>query len=359
MSTQWMNFDSELQTRLGNEANLGVKTTTFDQYGIRGAGDGRTKGVIGQGVGPNINYYRNSNDWQKVASSLGIKNINSLNDLNSMFAFVNDGRYGSKKSGGGKEEEVKEDDGRYEPTANDPTARATTPGQEERWSNPESRVGEPQGFSGFDGRNLSSFYGRPDQFGQGDLLGAYRSGYSQQDVLAELSRIGPIQGDSGGYLAGSGVYAALMETSNGQISTKFADPVYSAYGTDLRRIAESRFGEADLLANRRAGFSDLELLDYLDANPNTLNERNKKGVQGGIYERLNAKRPQKLQEAIKPKSLLIGNSNLGNAGYADVIKPNRSSASTSTRSSLGTSQYNRSNFGNSKKSPISVTGLNI
>ena len=41
---------------------------------------------------------------------------------------------------------------------------------------------------------------------------------------------------------------------------------------------------------------------------------------------LNSMRP------VDPKNLLTGGSNLGNAGYADAVKPNRSAASSSTRS---------------------------
>ena len=48
----------------------------------------------------------------------------------------------------------------------------------------------------------------------------------------------------------------------------------------------SQFGDADLVANRAAGFSDQEILDFLNANPTTLNPQQKPGVPGGIYEQV-------------------------------------------------------------------------
>jgi hypothetical protein len=50
----------------------------------------------------------------------------------------------------------------------------------------------------------------------------------------------------------------------------------------------SQFGDADLVGNRSAGFTDQEILDFLDANPGTLNPQQKPGVPGGIYEQVSA-----------------------------------------------------------------------
>lgn len=359
LTMTWLNFGEDVRRRLGNDANGGFRQRSVPIYGSRGAGDGRATRQVGYGQTTDVGYYANNSDWQQVASTLGINNINSMNDINQMYNFVNDSRYGAASSGK-KEEEAEADpnDGRYEVTANDPATQATA-GEPATYSNPGSNVGEKQGPSGFDGSNISSFAGRSDRFGMADLKGAYQSGYSQADVMAHLAGMQPISGDSGGYLASGGAYQGLQETSMGQISTKFADPVYSAWGTPARAKAERTFGHFDLLANRRAGFSDMEILDFLDQNLDSLNPNQRKGVKGGIYETLLAKKPKMLTPPKPPKNLIIGNSNLGNSGYADVVRPNRSSASTSSRSSYGTSQFNRNNFGNQSKSGISVQGLNI
>ena len=58
-----------------------------------------------------------------------------------------------------------------------------------------------------------------------------------------------------------------------------------------------------------------------------------------------------------PKTLMVGSTGLGNSGSASGVKPKRSENSRSGRSSLGTSQYNRSNFG-TRRSPLAI-GLNV
>lgn len=290
------------------------------------------------------------NTAQQAANALGIKNVNSLNDVNSIFEYVNN----TKKK---KEEEVESapnvDDpntgsGKNEPNVNYNPDTLDVPGQ-----NQESNIKPDTGPSGFDPNNISSFAGRADRFGMKDLMASFQSGYSQSDVMRHLNSLSAINGDSGGYLAGGALDQGLRETSMGQISTQFFDPKYAKFGSPQEAHARNTFGHADLLANRKAGFSDMEILNWLDNNQDKLNPNQRKGVSGGIYETLNALRP------VEPKSLMVGGSNLGNAGYADAIKPNRSSAASSTRSSYGTSQFNRNNFGNKNKSGLSITGLNI
>ena len=59
----------------------------------------------------------------------------------------------------------------------------------------------------------------------------------------------------------------------------------------------SQFGDADLTANRSAGFSDQEILDFLDANPETLNPQQQPGVPGGIYEQVSIGAQQEARRA--------------------------------------------------------------
>ena len=354
----WLNFDEELQKRLGYSANGGVRQRSTPRYEWRGAGDGRARRQTGYNQVNDIGYYRDSPDWQNVSNALGISSVNSMNDINQMLDFVNQGRYGSaaKKE---EEAETKVDNPNVTQERNEPTvsySNETVEVEGTEGTNQQSHDKQDTSKTGFDPNNISSFAGRSDRFGMKDLKAAFSSGYSQGDVMMHLNSLGQINGDSGGYLGGGALDQGLRETSMGKISTQFVDPSYNAYGTAGWDRGRDMFGHFDLLANRKAGFSDNEILNYLDNNLDKLNKNQKKGVAGGIYEQLNAMRPT---EPIPPKSLMVGSSNLGNAGYADAVTPNRSAASSSTRSSYGTSQFNRSNFGNKRKSGITSLGLNI
>jgi len=66
------------------------------------------------------------------------------------------------------------------------------------------------------------------------------------------------------------------------VSTEYYNP---ALATSEEK-GLSQFGDADLAANRSAGFSDQEILEFLDANPETLNPQQQPGVPGGIYEQV-------------------------------------------------------------------------
>ena len=77
------------------------------------------------------------------------------------------------------------------------------------------------------------------------------------------------------------------------VSTKYYNP-------QLATSAEkglSQFGDADLTANRSAGFSDQEILDFLDSNPATLNPQQQPGVPGGIYEQVSIGAQQESRRA--------------------------------------------------------------
>ena len=68
------------------------------------------------------------------------------------------------------------------------------------------------------------------------------------------------------------------------VSTQYYDPTLAV----TEEAGLTQFGHADLSANRSAGFSDQEILDFLDANPTTLNPQQQPGVPGGIYEQVSA-----------------------------------------------------------------------
>jgi len=66
------------------------------------------------------------------------------------------------------------------------------------------------------------------------------------------------------------------------VSTEYYNPALAT----SEAAGRSQFGHADLSANRSAGFSDQEILEFLDANPGTLNAQQQPGVPGGIYEQV-------------------------------------------------------------------------
>ena len=66
------------------------------------------------------------------------------------------------------------------------------------------------------------------------------------------------------------------------VSTEYYNPALAT----SEEAGLSQFGHADLAANRSAGFSDQEILEFLDANPETLNPQQQPGVPGGIYEQV-------------------------------------------------------------------------
>ena len=376
----WENFDAEMRRRLGQDFDAG-----FNQS------NGKT----------NLGYYQNNQDWKAVGNSLGLK-IDSINNLNAVFDYVGTNKRKGKKdspsSGGGAGGLQNSGSGATYSTATafDP-GRPYVPGvpgspaveaveavdavegviaQVEK--NPESnrkRSTAARGPNSWMG--AGGFDGNPNNWGAKDLIGAYRSGYTEQDVENYLR-----QGNA--FDPNGSAYRALREAKK-KISTQF---VGREYHPDYKKDYASggpayMFGEADLIGNRRAGWSDVEILEYLDSNTNVLNANNKPGVEGGLYEMLNSKRYQPGVKGISPqaaiaavdaipaveaidpieaipaRNLLIGNSNLGNAGYAQAVAPNRSEGSRSTRSSYGTSQFNRNNFGKKKRSSITTNGLTI
>ena len=68
------------------------------------------------------------------------------------------------------------------------------------------------------------------------------------------------------------------------VSTEYYNPALAT----SQEAGLSQFGHADLVGNRSAGFTDQEILDFLNANPGTLNAQQQPGIAGGIYEQVNS-----------------------------------------------------------------------
>ena len=289
-----------------------------------------------------------SRNFARIAQELGLKSINSPNDIAAMYDWL--GRATASS-------EQKKTNAASEPTPAEQASTGPTVNNVETASDPGVEdVREDTERSRMDPGNLNRWGVRADRFGMRDLFGAYQSGYSQGDVYGWLSTQPTFSNGaspSGGYNPAAPWYQGLQEISRGQISTKFFNPDVAAYdpggngGTDF-------FSRDDLIANRKGGFSDREIVAFLDANPNVLRAKNKKGAQGGLYETIKAGLPPEPRD---PTNYMIGSTALGNAGNASGVRPKRSEASQSGRSSFGTSQYNRSNFGTTR-SPLAI-GLNI
>lgn len=295
------------------------------------------------------------NTQDQATKALGMSNVSSMNDVNKIFEWVND--QSRKKV---EEEQAPTDDpnaggngtgsGKNEPNVNyNPTSTVVEGENQES----KEQTYDPNARRN-DASNLNRWGGRADRFGMADLHSAYQSGYSYGDINNWLGTQNDnrdwVDHNRGGYNSNSAAYRALNENRQGKITSSYYNPNAVPHGGE----GEKYFGHADLLGNRKAGFSDYQILSYLDNNLGKLRGNNAKGVAGGIYEELNSMRPK------DPKNLLTGGSNLGNAGYADAVKPNRSEASSSAYSSFGTSQYNRDNFNNKKKSGVTVArGLTI
>ena len=78
-----------------------------------------------------------------------------------------------------------------------------------------------------------------------------------------------------------------------KVSTKYYNPQLAT----SKEKGLSQFGDADLVGNRSAGFTDQEILDFLNANPGTLNPQQRPGIAGGIYEQVASSVQQQNQRA--------------------------------------------------------------
>ncbi len=78
-----------------------------------------------------------------------------------------------------------------------------------------------------------------------------------------------------------------------KVSTKYYNPQLA---TSVEK-GLSQFGDADLVGNRSAGFTDQEILDFLNTNPGTLNPQQRPGIAGGIYEQVASSVQQSNQRA--------------------------------------------------------------
>lgn len=309
---QWMDYDSEMRERLAAMVNMGIPLKTEETWGWRGAGkDGLTRGKVGDKTTKDYSQYEQDEDWKRIAKNLGFTHEKrSMEDINAMIDFVNQGRYGG---GSGQKEK--------------PVIQPSNP-----------LPGEP-GYTS-------------------EPINNYTNGKAGQQVS-------PQQLYAAEYAAYNGDAIASKVASTGQISTEFYN---SAYGQSPE-MGTTRFGDADLAGNLSAGITATQLLKFFDGSgSSSLGPGQIKG-KGGIYDQVAAmalaETPLELEELPDagrlppPIQMTIGPQQIGNQGNAAGVKFKTSEGSKTGRSSGGTTQFNRNSFGKSMKSPLSIGGLTI
>ena len=306
-----LTFSEEQLRQLMNDYYGGYRTRQKPRYEMRGAGDGRAMTQTGYYDQLNTDYYKNNSNWRAIGDKLGI-NINSINDISQLYDYFNENYL---KGGSNKQEEVES-----APAA----PKELKPGEPGYNSEPTNNYNPGTGV-----------YGTPE----GQQVPQYD--YSGYDSMAIANQV----------------------KKTGKVSTEFFNQFYN----QDPEIAKQRFGHADLEGNLAAGISATDLLAYFNSNKQgTLNDDQKKG-KGGIYDQVAA-----LAEAEEPLDLEplpgaggpvakmnIPPAMVGKAGNASGVRPKRSKGSRYGRNSGGTSQFNRRNFGNAAKSPLTIGGLNI
>ena len=308
------------------------------------------KGLVGM-PGFNQRVSDQSRAFGNIAKELGLKNVNSTNDIAAMYDYLGRANNrGSQASGGGSQNPGNVQ-GTNGVTVNNPATVTTTP----EIPDPITTY-QPGEYSPYSGQNtgvISGLYNRPQNIGMGDVYAATMSGFTINDIANEIN--------SGRYKVGNPASQAVNAARSG-VTSMFYSPQFVNW-QDPSSVArgQSQFGHADLAGNRAAGYSYTDILSFLDSNPGKLNPNQRPGIQGGLYEQIKAgaegEMVTEFPEPELPKTLMVGSTGLGNSGSASGVKPKRSENSRSGRSSLGTSQYNRSNFG-TRRSPLAI-GLNI
>lgn len=317
----WWDFDEDVRTRLGNDANAGYRQRSVGLYGTKGAGDGRRMGRVGTGQALDVSYYKNNEDWQQVAKQLGIYSIDSRNDINQMYNFVNNNRFSNNNGMG-----IGPGDG---PTKPEPE--------------PDLKPGE-KGFN-YD----------PDN----NYAGTKGSGLPNRDGAPGATQQPTGTYDYSGYDPGK---LSAQVRGSGKVSTGFYN---KAYGQSVEQ-GEAGFGLADLEGNMAAGISSTQLKEWFDkGGTKALGAKQQKGT-GGIYDQVAAAAAaeeeislESLPSLTPPPKMNIPAAQVGNVGNASGVRAKRSNNSRSGRNARGTSQFNRNSFGNPKASSLTIGGLNI
>ena len=146
--------------------------------------------------------------------------------------------------------------------------------------------GEPIGIADADIQQHFSWHGS-DYISALIRGGEYNTSRTRQNVLNWLTTGSGRHWVNPEQAAGSGGIIDEMSSTKGtggQIHTRWGDPY---------RYPESGqyFSKGDLLATRAMGFSEREIQNYLDANPDVLKDHNKPGETGGVYEAVRSGSP--------------------------------------------------------------------
>lgn len=328
----------------GMIANRSQNEGQIDYNFYRG---GQTTGIPGF----NQRQTKASRTFGNIAKELGLKAVDSVNDIAAMYDYLGRANNrGSQASGGGSQNPGNVQ-GTNDVTVNNPATVTTTPEIPDPITT--YQPGEYSPYSGMNTGVISGLYNRPQNIGMGDVYAATLSGFTINDIANEIN--------SGRYKVGNPARQAVNAARSGVTSMFYSPQFVDWRNPSSVAQGQSGFGHADLAGNRAAGYSYTDILSYLDSNPGKLNANQRPGIQGGLYEQIKAGAEGEMvteyPEPELPKTLMVGSTGLGNSGAAEGVRPKRSENSRSGRSSLGTSQYNRSNFG-TRRSPLAI-GLNV
>lgn len=132
-------------------------------------------------------------------------------------------------------------------------------------------------------RTFSTAYGNnPNVFGHADWSEAKRRGGTNLDILSFLEKNQGLMRDRNRRGVHGGLYEQIMNEARGQMGR--INP--------LAGNSVDRYGHADYEDSIGRGATNQEILDYLDRSPHLLWDRNKKGVQGGLYEHILGRIPK-------------------------------------------------------------------
>ena len=201
-----------------------------------------------------------SRNFGRIAQELGLKSVNSTNDIQAIYDYLGRNMTKSTKSETKSPESVAAQAGQgNNVTVNNPETVSTPGVEEETYYDPKDSTGN----TGFDINNLGRFGGRADRFGMADIVGAYNAGYSFGDVNNYLSMQSNNPGwrnqAAGGYNSESPVWRALQENRAGKITTGYYNPNIVGHGGDH----DQYFGGADLIGNRKAALLTVRSLPTL------------------------------------------------------------------------------------------------
>ena len=190
-------------------------------------------------------------------------------------------------------------------------------------------------------RTFSTQYGNnPSMFGHKDYYEARNQGGTDLQILSFLEKNPNLLYSGNKKGVSTGLFEQLMGQARNQLGR--INP--------LAGNSVDRYGHADYQDSIGRGATNQQILDYLDQRPDLLFERNRKGVQGGLYEHILGRIP-KSEQKIDPQIADLQNqltaSKTELQGFKDRFDDNQRNYTNqiaSLRSNLGNYTSQISNY---------------